>query len=162
MITAIDTNILLDLLIPDTRFGEVSQRTLDSSLQAGRLVISDMVYAELAVHFSSHHELDRFLADTGIDVVPYSPAALVLAGQTWAQYRRQRDDTLCCPQCGHIQQVNCGSCGASLRGRQRLLSDFLIGAHALSHADRLMTRDRGYYRTYFPELSLLDPAKEGT
>ncbi|HWQ69813.1 MAG TPA: type II toxin-antitoxin system VapC family toxin [Patescibacteria group bacterium] len=161
MITAIDTNVLLDLLIPGTPFGEVSQRALESSLQAGRLVIGDMVYAELAVHFASQRELDRFLTDTGIEVVPPSPAALVRAGHTWAQYRRQRDDTLCCPQCGHIQQVNCGSCDASLRGRQHLLSDFLIGAHAISHADRLMTRDRGYYRTYFPELSVLDPAKGG-
>lgn len=159
MITAIDTNVLLDLLIPDAPFGEVSQRALESGLQAGRLVISDMVYAELAVHFASHHELDGFLTDAGIGVVPPSPAALVLAGQTWARYRRQRDDTPRCPQCGHIQQVRCGSCGASLWGRQRLLSDFLIGAHALSHADRLMTRDRGYYRTYFTELRLLDPAR---
>ena len=66
MITAIDTNVLLDLLIPDAPFGEVSQRAIESGLQAGRLVISDMVYAELA-------------------------------GQTWARYRRQRDDTLRCP-----------------------------------------------------------------
>lgn len=158
MITAIDTNVLFDLLIPDTQFGEVSQRALENSLRAGRLVISDMVYTELAAHFSSQHELDRFLTDTGIEVVPSSPAALVRAGRAWAHYCRQRDDTFCCPQCGHTQRVSCGSCGASLTGRPRLLGDFLIGAHALSHADRLLTRDRSYYRTYFPELSLLDPA----
>jgi len=161
VITAIDTNALLDLLIPDTPFGEVAQRALEISLQAGRLVISDMVYAELAVHFPSQRELDGFLTNTGIEVIPSSTAALVQAGRTWAQYRRQRDDTLRCPQCGHIQQVNCGSCGASLRERRHLLGDFLIGAHALGHADRLMTRDRDYYTTYFPELSLLDPAKGG-
>lgn len=160
MITAIDTNVLLDLLIPGTPFGEVSQRALESGLQAGNLVISDMVYAELAVHFTSHHQLDGFLADTGIEVVASSPAALVRAGHTWAHYRRRRDDTLRCPQCGRIQQAGCGSCGALLTGRQHLLSDFLIGAHALTHAERLMTRDRGYYRTYFPELNLLDPLTE--
>jgi predicted nucleic acid-binding protein len=158
VITAIDTNVLFDLLIPDTAFGEVSRRALEHSLQAGRLVINDMVYAELAAHFPSQHELDRFLTDTGIEIVPPSSAALARAGRTWAHYRRQRDDTFCCPQCGHTQRTRCESCGATLQGRQRLLSDFLIGAHAVSHADRLMTRDRGYYRTYFPELSLLDPA----
>lgn len=162
MITAIDTNVLLDLLIPGTPFGEVSQRALESGLQAGNLVISDLVYAELAAHFPSGHELDRFLTETGIEVVPSSPAALVQTGQKWARYRRQRDDTQCCPQCGHTQQVTCGSCGASLQGRHHLLSDFLIGAHALGHADRLMTRDRGHYRTYFPELSLLDPLTAST
>lgn len=150
MITAIDTNVLFDLLIPGTAFGEVSQRALERSLQAGRLVISDMVYAELAAHFPSQDALDRFLTDTGIEIVPPSSTALARAGRTWAQYCRQRDDTVRCPQCG-----------ATLQGRQRLLSDFLIGAHAVSHADRLMTRDRGYYRTYFSELSLLDPVTGG-
>ncbi len=36
----LDTNVLLDLLIPDTPFGEVSQRALENGLQAGRLVIN--------------------------------------------------------------------------------------------------------------------------
>jgi predicted nucleic acid-binding protein len=158
VIAAIDTNVLLDLLIPGTSFGEASQRALENGLQAGRLVISEMVYAELAAHFPSQHELDLFLTDTGIEVVPSSRAALARAGRTWAHYRRHRDNTFCCLQCGHTQRVSCGSCGTSLTGRQRLLSDFLIGAHALSHADRLISRDRGYYKTYFPELNLLDPA----
>jgi predicted nucleic acid-binding protein len=41
--------------------------------------------------------------------------------------------------------------------RTRIVSDFLIGAHALSAADRLLTRDRGFYRRYFAGIKVLDP-----
>jgi predicted nucleic acid-binding protein len=43
--------------------------------------------------------------------------------------------------------------------RTRIMSDFLIGAHAQGNEERLLTRDRGFYAEYFQGLSVLDPSR---
>jgi hypothetical protein len=44
MMTAVDTNILLDVLIPDAPYGAASQQSLDTALQQGTLVLNEVVY----------------------------------------------------------------------------------------------------------------------
>lgn len=131
MIVAIDTNIVVDVLIGDQQFANKSKQLLAQAYDSGALVICDLVYAELAPQFSSSEELDSVLHTLGIRIVENGADVAWLAGKKWAQYR------------------------ASGGTRERMLADFVIGAHAIIHADRFLTRDRGFYRSYFPELVLM-------
>ena len=155
MITAIDTNILLDILIPDPSFQSTSKEALEKALTLGRLVVGEIVYAELAVHFPTSEMLRLFLNETGIALVPSTPTALEEAAVRWKRYVKNKGQDIECPKCGKPLECSCLQCGQPLQFRQRILADFLIGGQALSQADGLLTRDRGFYRTYFKELRLV-------
>jgi len=157
MITAIDTNILLDILIPNARYAQASKKLLDKAFVEGALVICEVVYAELASQFPSKEELDGFLAETKIRLVASTPQALYRASEAWKEYSRSRAKRkgLQCPKCGAWQEIRCSACGSPITVRQHILTDFLVGGHAVVQVDRLLTRDLGYYRTYFKELDLL-------
>ncbi len=135
MITAVDTNVLLDVLLSDARFLSHSMEALEDATAAGSLVICDPVYAELCVHFEKQSECDEFLKDNDIRTEALSHAASFLASRAWRTYRGQGGK------------------------RTRILADFLIGAHAQLQASRLLSRDRGFYRSLFPALLLVDPAE---
>lgn len=68
MITSIDTNVLLDVLVPNDKFCDASVRALDDTASDGSLVICDIVYAELCIHFDSQKDCDSFLKSAEIRV----------------------------------------------------------------------------------------------
>jgi hypothetical protein len=154
MVTAVDTNVLLDILIPGAAHGDSAEERLSDALRAGATLICEAVYVDLAAHFPGREELDGFLEDTGIRMQATGAEALYLAGQKWRSYVDRRPRSLRCPACGASQDVRCCACAALLAPRQHVVADFLIGSHAVMHAERLLTRDRGHYRTYFPDLQL--------
>jgi hypothetical protein len=94
------------------------------------------------------------MAQTGATLYPSLPATLHHAGSAWKSYGEQRPRSMECPACGAANNVHCRRCQRPLAPRQHIIADFLIGAHALHHADRLLTRDRGFYGRYFPDLKL--------
>ena len=134
MITAIDTNVLLDILVPNEKFCDASIRALEHAATDGSLVICDLVYAELCIQFDSQRDCDGFLHSNDIQVEGLNREAHFLASRAWRTYRKQ---------------------GGS---RARILADFLIGAHAQKQATRRLSRDRGFYRRLFPSLDLIDPS----
>ena len=157
MIFAVDTNILLDILIPNTAHVESSLSYLMSIGVDNELIISDVVYAELGSQFLSSRDLNSFLLNTSIRVVPSNENSLFEASTAWKKYSERKKDMLVCPACGKRQKVTCDFCKEIIAYRQHILSDFLIGAHAKIHADKFITRDRGFYRTYFHDLNILTP-----
>jgi hypothetical protein len=155
MIAAVDTNILLDLLIPNAAYVARSRELLYETHNQGRLIISEAVYAELAGQFAAKRLLDVFLLDTGIRLEHSTGDALHRASVAWQQYAKRRPLALHCPQCGRPVKIVCANCQETIRMRQHILTDFLVGAHAEVLADCLLSRDRGHYRRYFPTLKVL-------
>jgi predicted nucleic acid-binding protein len=121
MVSALDTNLLLDLLIPGAAHAADAQRRLDEAIALGALVICEVVYAELAAVFPDQADLDGFLDATGIRLEPAGRAALARAGLAWREYRRRRPGGLVCPACGAGQTVACGQCGRAFQPRQHFL-----------------------------------------
>jgi predicted nucleic acid-binding protein len=66
MITAIDSNVLFDVFLPDPVFARSSRSALEKCSEEGGLVMAEPVYAELAAWFPSQENLDGILNDLAI------------------------------------------------------------------------------------------------
>ena len=136
MITAVDTSVLIDVLGADPVFGLPSANALRQCAMEGRIVASEVVWAEVYGFFPGTAAFLDAMTNLHAEFSAVSPDAAITAGRTWRSYRDRGGP------------------------RTRVLADFLVGAHAIHHADRLLTRDVRFHKTYLPELVLLDPGGE--
>lgn len=128
----VDSNVLLDILLPDPRWEDWSADTLARVADESLVAINPVVYAEVSVGFQEVEALEIALPpEIRRESLPWDAA--FLAGKAFVQYRRQG--------------------GA----RSSPLPDFFIGAHAAVSGYRLLTRDPVRYRHYFPRLELITP-----
>lgn len=136
MISAVDTNILLDIARPNPDFLADSLELIEQAGNDGSLVVCPLVHAELSAHFSDQITLSEFLSDFAIRVDTFSEHSTWEAGQCWRNHRKAGGK------------------------RDRIIPDFLIGSHAQHQAGRLLTRDRGFYHSYFARLKVAAKASD--
>ena len=142
MRTAIDTNILSSIWSQEPG-AEALTEQLEEAKSEGALLIAPVVYIELLAHPRVDESfVNSFLANTDITITfQLKEKVWVEAGRRFAQYASRRRE--------------------SSHGTPRSLpADFLIGAHALLQADRLISLDRKRYVQDFPDLYLLQAAGE--
>ena len=137
MRSAVDSSVLLDVLLPDPDFGPASAAVLREAIDSGVVVACAIVWAEVRAAFSSDEQFDHAIEKLGVEFEAVNSKAAAMAGSLWRQYR-------------------VGSKGA----RAHLIPDFLVGAHALLQAEALLSRDRGFYRRYFSRMKLVDPSSK--
>jgi predicted nucleic acid-binding protein len=131
--TLVDSNVLIDVLARDPKWGSWSDEAMIQALEDGALFINQIVYAEISVGFPTAEECEWAIGVQGVERIPVPWPAAFLAGKAFVEYKRR---------------------GGSKRSP---LPDFFIGAHAAVAGLRLLTRDPGRYRTYFPTIELIAP-----
>ncbi len=140
----LDTNILIATVDPQDLHHERTVAFMQS-VSRNPLSLSPPVYAEVSVGMGSEAVL-AFLEEWRIRpsfAAMDTPALWELAAERFARYRANHKR----------------SGGDAPR---RILTDFLIGAHAVlapgtGYAATLATLDRDFFTQYFPELKVLVP-----
>ena len=130
---ALDSSVLLDMLVGDPIFGDVSEICIGDALARDEVVVCEAVVAEVQAMLDTQSDLMEALASIGIRYEPIHEAAAVRAGHMNKRFRARGGR------------------------RERVVADFLIGAHALLQCDGLITRDEGFFRDYFKGLKIIVP-----
>ena len=136
MSTAIDTNVLVDLLAGQEGSSRLARQALATAQNRGGLVVSPAVFAELLAFPGPGVEDVHALLSFSRIVVAWDVTQVTWrrAGLAYSEYAERR------------RRSGAGQ-------PRRILADFLVGAQALE-AVTLLTRDVDFCRINFPELRI--------
>ncbi len=135
----VDTSILLDIVKDE--FRSFQDKLYLALARKETLVAPVVVFSELMPQFMGDaKQLNQFLSDHKIDIQPLDVDSAAKAAKRWMKYL------------GKKSKKKCPFCGEKLIFKEHFLSDFYIGGFAAARCDAILTRDRGVYKKYFPEL----------
>jgi predicted nucleic acid-binding protein len=138
MTISIDTNVIAALWKNDHSLNAVAVQMLGNLAARERLVISGPVYAELmAGPLREEESLDMFFSDTGIEV------DWAMDEDIWREAGRA--------YLGYVRRRKLSAGGEA----RRILTDFLIGAHALVRNYSLLTMNAEDFAVNFPALPII-------
>ena len=144
MRVAVYTSVLLDVLGGDRVFGGASREVLRRAYDRGPLCACEVVWAEVRASFEAEEPFLEAMDGLGIEYLATTGASAALAGAHWRRYHRNR-----------AREARGAARGA--QRDKRVVADFLVGGHAQLQADGLLARDRGFFRSYFKGLRLIQP-----
>lgn len=127
--TAIDSNVLIDIVSADPKYGPSSREALESCAREGSLIVWAEVVAEFATGCSS-----------ATDPLAILQALTVRYLDIGMQGAAEIGDV----------------CSRKNKGG-RILADYMSAVHAATHADRLLTRDAEITRMKVPGLVVVTP-----
>lgn len=134
---AVDSSVLLDVVLPDAPDRETSRRALNDLARTHPLVLSPVVLSEVACQFESQERLRQFFEGKPLELLPDDREVAWWASRFFRRYVRS---------------------GKPSGTRKKILPDFFVAAHAHVHADSLLTRDEDFKKSYFEELTVHTPA----
>ena len=129
----IDSCVVTDLVNTESTWFEWSAAQLERLDQYNTLLINPIIYAECSVGFERIEEVEALFDHLSFTISEMPKEALFLAGKAFLQYKKRQG------------------------GKNNVLPDFFIGAHAAISGYQLMTRDKGRLSTYFPSVELIMP-----
>lgn len=130
---ALDTSVLIDVLVADPLHADASEQAIAAALAMGEVVVCEAVVAEVQSMLDTEANVMEVLESMGIRFLPGNEQVAMRAGLMQKRFRARGGR------------------------RERVMPDFLIGAHAMLQCTALITRDDAFFHEFFKGLRIIVP-----